>query len=68
MDFNVTDFNVRLRTIMLREAVLAIIIGFILNVVLVAIFDFRWRIQFINGFDPYFFIDIYSSLYSLFHL
>ncbi len=38
MDFNVTDFNVRLRTIRLREAVLAIIIGFILNVVLVVIF------------------------------
>ena len=38
MDFNVTDFNVRLRTIKLREAVLAIIIGFILNVVLVVIF------------------------------
>lgn len=38
MDFNVTDFNVRLRTIKLREAVLAILIGFILNVVLVVIF------------------------------
>ena len=38
MDFNVTDFNVRLRTIRLREAVLAIVIGFILNVVLVVIF------------------------------
>ena len=37
MDFNVTDFNVRLRTIRLREAVLAIVIGFILNVVLVVI-------------------------------
>ena len=38
MDFNVTDFNVRLRTIRLREAVLAIVIGFVLNVVLVVIF------------------------------
>ena len=38
MDFNVTDFNVRLRTIRLREAVLAIVIGFVLNVVLIAIF------------------------------
>lgn len=38
MDFNVTDFNVRLRTIRLREAVLAIAIGFILNVVLIGIF------------------------------
>ena len=38
MDFNVTDFNVRLRTIKLRESVLAILIGFILNVVLVVIF------------------------------
>ncbi|MBE6512022.1 MAG: CPBP family intramembrane metalloprotease [Methanobrevibacter olleyae] len=38
MDFNVTDFNVRLRTIRLREAVLAIAIGFILNVVLIALF------------------------------
>ena len=38
MDFNVTDFNVRLRTIRLREAVLAVAIGFILNVVLIAIF------------------------------
>ena len=37
MDFNVTDFNVRLRTIRLREAVLAIVIGFVLNVVLIAI-------------------------------
>ncbi len=38
MDFNVTDFNVRLRTIRLREAVLAIVIGFVFNVVLVVIF------------------------------
>ena len=38
MDFNVTDFNVRLRTIRLREAILAIAIGFVLNVVLILIF------------------------------
>ena len=38
MDFSVTDFNVRLRTIRLREVVLAIVIGFVLNVVLVVIF------------------------------
>lgn len=38
MDFSVTDFNVRLRTIRLREVVLAIVIGFVLNVGLVVIF------------------------------
>ena len=38
MDFSVTDFNVRLRTIRLREVVLTIVIGFVLNVVLVVIF------------------------------
>ena len=34
MDFDVTDFNVRLRTIRIRELVLAIIIAFILTMVL----------------------------------
>lgn len=38
MDFDVDDFNVRLRTIRIRELVAAIIIAFILTVVLVAIF------------------------------
>ena len=38
MDFSVTDFNERLRTIRLREVILAIVIGFVLNVFLVALF------------------------------
>ena len=38
MDFNVTDFNVRLRTIRLRELVLAIVVSFILTVVLALMF------------------------------
>ena len=38
MDFNVTDFNVRLRTIKIRELVLAIVIAFILTVILSLIF------------------------------
>ena len=33
MDFNVTDFNVRLRTIRIREVILAIIIAFVLAIV-----------------------------------
>ena len=33
MDFDVTDFNVRLRTIRIREVILAIIIAFVLTIV-----------------------------------
>lgn len=38
MDFDVTDFNVRLRTIKIRELVLACVIAFALTVVLAIIF------------------------------
>ena len=38
MDFDVTDFNVRLRTIRIREVVLAIAIAFILTIVVALIF------------------------------
>lgn len=38
MDFDVKDFNVRLRTIKIRELVLACVIAFILTVLLVVVF------------------------------
>ena len=38
MDFNVTDFNVRLRTIRIRDLLVACIIGFIIAVIIAAIF------------------------------
>ncbi len=38
MDFSVKDFNVRLRTIRLREALIAIILAFIISMVLLIIF------------------------------
>ena len=38
MDFDVTDFNVRLRTIRIRDVTLAIIIAFILTIVIAVIF------------------------------
>ena len=38
MDFDVTDFNVRLRTIKIREVVIACIVAFILTIVVAIIF------------------------------
>ena len=59
MDFSVSDFNVRLRTIRIRELIVAFVVAFILTIVLGLLFPSLEAYEDLFILFPFFFLILF---------